>query len=54
MYGMYGMATLFTLLNLALMIYAIYLFHTLAMSNKSIAESMEMLVEKIDSLSNKQ
>lgn len=45
-------AAFITFINLGIMIYGIYLFHTLAMSNKKIAETLEKLVHKIDKNSN--
>ncbi|MCT4605222.1 MAG: hypothetical protein N4A64_03810 [Marinisporobacter sp.] len=50
---MSGISSIFVLINIAFMIYVFYLFHTLAMSNKQMAESMEKLVEKMDQIHTK-
>lgn len=50
---MSGMPIIFVLIYLGFMIYMIYLFHTLAISNKQIAQSLEKLVEKIDQINTK-
>jgi hypothetical protein len=48
-----NLSSIFILIYLAFIVYMIYLFHTLAMSNKQIAESMEKLVAKIDQINTK-
>ncbi|KXG75610.1 hypothetical protein [Thermotalea metallivorans] len=52
-YGLPMVSGLFVLVNLGIIIYMVYLFHILATSNKQIAESMQILVNKIDKLGNK-
>ncbi|MFT9495945.1 hypothetical protein [Anaerosolibacter sp.] len=52
-YGFPIMGGLFFLVYLGIMIYMIYLFHVLATSNRKIAESMEILVHKIDKLTHR-
>jgi hypothetical protein len=49
-YGFPLVGGLFFLVYLGIMVYMIYLFHVLATSNRKIAESMEILVNKIDKL----
>lgn len=48
MYGAFSRVfPIFFVLYLGLMIYIIYLFHTLAMSNKRMAETLERVMENI-------
>lgn len=43
-----GLGTIFFFLNLAIFIYIIYLFHTLTMSNKKMAETLEKISEQLE------
>lgn len=52
-YGFPMVGGLFFLINISIMIYMVYLFHVLATSNRRIADSMEILVNKIDKLTHR-
>jgi hypothetical protein len=52
-YGFPMVGGLFFLINIGIMIYMVYLFHILATSNRRIADSMEILVNKIDKLTHR-
>lgn len=43
-----GFGSIFFLIYLGFFVYMIYLFHTLAMSNKRMAEILEQISNKLD------